>query len=96
MHPEGSNTSLGQHNHSHNDDKANSPGNNGRETFECIEQSTHDNNQMMKSMRKMLDEMKNAMKGKTAMNLGGMIKRIDSPFIANVLKCALPPKFHLP
>ena len=36
------------------------------------------------------------MKGKTAMNLDGMLKRIDSPFTANVLECPLPPKFCLP
>ena len=36
------------------------------------------------------------MKGKTAMNLDGMIKRTDSSFIASVLECPLPFKFHLP
>jgi len=51
---------------------------------------------MMKNMRKELDEVNNAVKGKTAMNLDGMIKRMDSPFIASVLECPLPPKFHLP
>ena len=96
MHPEGSNTSLEQHNRSHNDNEANSPRNSRRETFERIEQSTHGNNPMMKSIRKELDEIKNAMKGKMAMNLDGMIKRIDSPFTANVLECPLPSKFRLP
>ena len=51
---------------------------------------------MMKNMRKELDEVKNAMKGKTTINLDGMIKRTDSPFTASVLECPLPPKFHLP
>ena len=51
---------------------------------------------MMKNMRKELDEVKNALKGKTAINLDGVIKRIDSPFTASVLVCPLPPKFHLP
>ena len=49
---------------------------------------------MMKKMRKELDEVKNAIKGKTAMNLDGMIKRIDSPFKTSVLECPLPPKFR--
>ena len=49
----------------------------------------------MKRMGKELDEVKNAMKGKTVINLDGMIKRTDSPFIASVLECPLPPKFHL-
>ena len=51
---------------------------------------------MMKNIRKELDEVKNPMKGKTSINLDGMIKRIDSPFTASVLECPLPPKFHLP
>nr|POE95446.1 hypothetical protein CFP56_01489 [Quercus suber] len=50
---------------------------------------------MMKNMRKELDEVKNAMKGKIIINLDGMIKKIDSPFTASVLECPLPPKFHL-
>ena len=51
---------------------------------------------MMKNMRKELDEVKNAIKGMTGINLDGMIKRIDSPFIASILECPLPPKFRLP
>ena len=51
---------------------------------------------MMKNMRNELDEVKNTMKGKTTINLNGMIKRTDSPFIASVLECPLPPKFYLP
>ena len=47
-------------------------------------------------MRKELDEVKNAMKEKTTINLDGMIKRADSLFAASVLKCPLPPKFRLP
>ena len=51
---------------------------------------------MMKNMRKELDEVKNTMKGKTTINLDGMIKRTNSPFTASVLECPLPPKFYLP
>ena len=51
---------------------------------------------MMKNMRNELDEVKNTMKGKTTINLNGMIKRTDSPFIASVLECPLPSKFCLP
>ena len=51
---------------------------------------------MMKNMRNELDEVKNTMKGKTTINLNGMIKRTDSPFIASVLECPLPPKFYFP
>ena len=36
------------------------------------------------------------MKGKTTINLDGIIKRTDSPFTASVLECPLPSKFRLP
>ena len=51
---------------------------------------------MIKNMGKELDEVKNAMKGKTVINLDVMIKRTDSPFTASVLEYPLPPKFCLP
>ena len=41
---------------------------------------------MMKNIRKELDEVKNAIKGKIAVNLDGMINRIDSPFTVSVLE----------
>lgn len=53
-------------------------------------QSSHGNDHMMKSLRREWDEVKNAMKGKTAMNLNGMLKQTDSPFTASVLECPLP------
>ena len=43
----------------------------------------------MKAMRKELDKVKSAMKGKTALNLDGMLNRTNSPFTAKVLKCPL-------
>ena len=49
----------------------------------------------MKNLQKELDEVKNAMKGKTTMNLDGMLKWADLPFTTSVLECPLPPKFHL-
>lgn len=58
-------------------------------------QSSHGNDHMMKSLRREWDEVKNAMKGKTAMNLNGMLKQTDSPFTTSVLECPLPQKFHL-
>ena len=92
----GTNTSQSQHNHNDNDDKAHSLGNSRRETSKHTAQSTHGNDQMMKNMRKELDKVKNAMKGKTTINLDGMIKRTNSPFTSSVLECPLPPKFHPP
>ena len=55
----------------------------------------HDNDHMMKSLRRELGEVKNAMKRKTEKNLDGIIKRIDSPNTASVLECPLPLKFRL-
>ena len=43
-----------------------------------------------------MDELKDAMKGKTAKNLDVMVKMTDSPFKSKVLECPLSPKFRLP
>ena len=43
-----------------------------------------------------MDEMKNALKGKSTKNLDGMIKRTNSPFTGEVLECPLSQKFRLP
>ena len=59
-------------------------------------QSTRGSDKMMKNMRKELDEVKNAMNGKSAVNFDGMIKMTDLPFTTSVLECPLPPKFRLP
>ena len=53
-------------------------------------------NNLLKSMRKEMDELRNEMREKTNKNLDGMVRRIDSPFTIKVLKCPLSPKFHLP
>ena len=53
-------------------------------------------NDLLKSMRKEMDELKNAMKEKTNRNLDGMVKRTDSSSMAKVLECPFPPKFHFP
>lgn len=56
----------------------------------------HSNDQMMRSLRRKLDKVKNAMKGKMAMNLDGMLKRTNSLFTTSVLERPLPSKFRLP
>ena len=60
-------------------------------------------NDLLKSMRKEMDELRNEMdelrnemREKTNKNLDGIVRRIDSPFTIKVLKCPLSPKFHLP
>ena len=47
-------------------------------------------------MRKEMDELRNAMKEKTDRNLDRMVRKMNSPFTAKVLKCPMPLKFCLP
>ena len=58
--------------------------------------SDGDSNDLLKSMQKEMDELKNAMKEKKDKNLDGMVKRTNSPFTIRVLEYPLPPKFCLP
>ena len=53
-------------------------------------------NDLLKSMRREMDKLKNTMKEKTDKNLDGMVKRTDSAFTYRVLECTLPLKFHFP
>ena len=69
MHSKGTNTSQSWHNCNENDDEAHSPRNSRRETSKHTAQLTDGNVQMMKNMRKELDEVKSVMKGKTAIIL---------------------------
>ena len=95
--PEGNNTSHHRWSHSRHDEEASSPGNSkGKDTTEYTRQFTPGNNYLMQNLQKELDEVKNAMKGNIAMNLDGMLKRIDSSFTPSVLGCPLPLKFRLP
>ena len=96
-HPKGSNTSLHRHSRSRHDEEASNPDNSkGKDASKYTRQSSHGNDHMMKSLRRELDEVKNAMKGKTATNLDGLLNRTDLPFTARALECPLPPKFCLP
>ena len=49
----------------------------------------------MKAMKDRMDLMMNDMKGGTT-TLDNLVHRIDSPFIAQVTSCPLPPKFQMP
>lgn len=53
-------------------------------------------NDLLKSMRKEMVELKNSMKEKTNKNLDKMVEMIDYPFTTKVLECLLPTKFCLP
>ena len=76
-----------------NDDKKNSNKRNGSGRADPSDGYSHD---LLKSMQKEMDELKNVMKEKTDRNLDGMVKRTDSLFTTRVLEYPLPPKFRLP
>ena len=48
------------------------------------------------NMKKRMDELNNAVKGKGQKNLDGMIKQTASPFTTAMLDLPLPQKFRLP
>ena len=76
-----------------NKDEVNS---NIRNGFGRVDPSIGDSNDLLKSIQKEMDELKNAMKEKTNKNLDGMVKRTDSLFTTEVLEYPLRPKFRLP
>ena len=51
---------------------------------------------LLKEMRKEMDELKNAIKEKTNWSLDRMVRRTDLPFTMAVLECPVPLKFRLP
>ena len=51
---------------------------------------------LLREMRKEMDILRNAIKGKIERSLDRMFRTTDSPFTATVLECPVPLKFHLP
>ena len=51
---------------------------------------------LLREMKKEMDEVRNAIKGKTDRNLDRMVRTTDSPFTASILECPVPSKFRLP
>ena len=51
---------------------------------------------LLKEMRKEMDELRNAIKEKTDQSLDRMVKKTNSPFTTAILECPVPSKFHLP
>ena len=77
-----------------NEDEAQDPeGSQGKDGSRRIELSNEASNDLLRSMMREMDELKD--EGKKKKNLDGMVKRIDSPFTLKVLECPLPPKFRL-
>ena len=64
-----------------NEDEVQDPkGSQGRDGSRRTERSDGASNNLLRSMRKEMDKLKNAMKGKTAKNLDRMVRMTDSPF----------------
>ena len=80
-----------------NEDEVQDPENSdGKDGLRRTEWSNGVNDDLLRSMRKEMDELKNAMKEKTTKNLDRMVKMTNSPFTTKVMECPLPPKFRLP
>ena len=71
-------------------------GSQGRDGLRRIKQSDEASNDLLRSMIKEMEELKNVMKGKKAKNLDRMVKRTDSSITQRVLDHPFPPKFRLP
>ena len=54
------------------------------------------NSDLLREMRKEMDELRNAIKEKTDRSLNRMVTATDSPFTIAVLECSMLSKFRLP
>ena len=54
------------------------------------------NSDLLREMRKEMDELRNAIKEKTDQSLERIVRKIDSPFTVVVQECPVPSKFRLP
>ena len=54
------------------------------------------NSDFLREMRKEMDEVRNAIKGKTDQSLDRIVKKTDSPFTVAIQECPVPSKFRLP
>ena len=51
---------------------------------------------LLREMRREMDELRNSMREKTDQNLDKMVRRTNSPFTMKVLECPMPTKFCIP
>ena len=51
---------------------------------------------LLREMRKEMDELRSAIKEKTNRSLDRLVRAIDSPFTMAVLECPMPSKFWVP
>ena len=58
--------------------------------------SDDQNSDLLREMRKEMDELRSAIKEKTERSVDRLVKATDSPFTTAVLECLVPSKFRLP
>ena len=54
------------------------------------------NSDLLREMRKEMDELRSAIKEKTERSMDRLVRATDSPFTTVVLECLVPSKFRLP
>ena len=54
------------------------------------------NSDLLREMRKEMDELRSAIKEKTERSMDRLVRATDSPFTTAVLECLVPSKFRLP
>ena len=54
------------------------------------------NSDLLREMRREMDELKSAIREKTNQSLDRIVRRTDSPLTTRILECAMPSKFCLP
>ena len=54
------------------------------------------NSDLLREMRKEMDELRNAIREKTDQSLDRIVRKTDSPFTVAVQECPVPSKFRLP
>ena len=57
---------------------------------------TDQNSDLLREMRKEMDELRSAIKEKTERSVDRLVRATDSPFTTAVLECPIPSKFWLP
>ena len=64
-----------------------------RRRTSTLEEASSD---LLREIRKEMDELRNAIKGKTYQSLERIVQKTDSPFTMVVQECPVPSKFCLP
>ena len=54
------------------------------------------NSDLLREMRKEMDELRNAIREKTDQSLDRIVRKMDSPFTVAIQECSVPSKFCLP